>query len=58
LCKLSNVAPAGVICEIALDDGRMARRDDLVKFCRKFDLKLITIADMQRYRTRMGLLNL
>jgi 3,4-dihydroxy-2-butanone 4-phosphate synthase len=55
---MAKLAPAGVICEIALDDGRMARRDDLVKFCKKWNLKLITIADMQRYRTRLGLLNL
>ena len=50
LCKLANRFPAGVLCEIALDDGAMARRDFLRDFSRFHGLKMITIADMIRYR--------
>ena len=52
-CDLSSLAgftPAGVICEIMNDDGSMARRDDLVKFAQKFDLKIGTIADLIDFR--------
>jgi len=50
LCKLAGIYPVGVLCEIALDDGTMARRDYLRKFSRHHGLKMITIADIIRYR--------
>ena len=42
--------PAGVICEIMNDDGTMARRDDLIKFGEKHDIKVGTIADLIDFR--------
>ena len=55
LCKLAGRVPAGVLCEIALDDGSMARRDFLRVFSRYHGLKMITIADMIRYRRERNL---
>jgi len=52
LARLAGLSSIGVICEIMKDDGTMARVDDLVKFCKKFDLKLITIEDLIRYRRK------
>ena len=39
-----------MICEIMNDDGRMARVPDLVHFCLKHDLKMITVEDLANYR--------
>lgn len=50
LPKLAGRYPAGVICEIMNDDGTMARVTELKKFVKTHDLKLITIADLIRYR--------
>jgi len=50
LARLAGLRPAGVICEIVNDDGTMARVPDLVRFCRKHDLLMITVADLARYR--------
>jgi len=50
LPKLAGRYPAGVICEIMNDDGTMARVKELKKFVKTHDLKLITIADLIRYR--------
>src|SRR5690606_23043218 len=44
--------PAGVICEIMKPDGTMARLADLKRFAARFDLKLVTIADLIQYRLR------
>jgi len=52
LAKLAGLQPAGVICEIMNDDGTMARRDDLVTFCEKHQLKLIKIVDLIAYRRK------
>jgi hypothetical protein len=41
---------AGVICEIVNDDGTMARVPDLIRFCKKHGLLMITVADLARYR--------
>src|SRR6266542_1410402 len=46
----TGLQPAGVICEILSDDGTMARVPDLVQFCKKHDLLMITVADLARYR--------
>lgn len=50
LARLAGLRPAGVICEIINDDGAMARVPDLVRFCRKHRLLMITVADLARYR--------
>src|SRR6056300_327635 len=50
LAKLGGYSAAGVICEIMNDDGSMARRDDLIKFGEKFDIKVGTIADLIDFR--------
>lgn len=50
LARLAGLASAGVICEIMNDDGTMARVPDLIKFCEKHQLKMITVAELIRYR--------
>src|SRR4029077_7681005 len=50
LARLAGSIPAGVICEIVNDDGTMARVPDLVRFCAKHGLTMITVADLARYR--------
>ncbi|MBI2568965.1 MAG: bifunctional 3,4-dihydroxy-2-butanone-4-phosphate synthase/GTP cyclohydrolase II [Candidatus Schekmanbacteria bacterium] len=50
LARLAGFSGAGVICEILNDDGTMARRDDLRRFCDQHELKLITIADLIHHR--------
>ncbi len=50
LARLAGLKPAGVICEIMNDDGSMARVPDLVKYKKKHNLKMITIADLIAYR--------
>ncbi|SFV62167.1 3,4-dihydroxy-2-butanone 4-phosphate synthase / GTP cyclohydrolase II [hydrothermal vent metagenome] len=50
LCKLAGLAPAGVICEIIKDDGKMARMDDLKRFSKKHDMPIVYISDIVEYR--------
>lgn len=50
LARLSGLYPAGIICEIMHEDGTMARVPELRKFCHKHHLKIITIADLIKYR--------
>ena len=50
LATLAGFSAAGVICEIMNDDGTMARRDDLLKFGEKHNLKVGTIADLIDYK--------
>lgn len=50
ISRLSGLNPSGVICEIMNDDGTMARMPDLIKFAKKHDLKIATIADLIEYR--------
>jgi len=50
LARLAGSYPAGVICEIMNDDGTMARVPQLMEFVAKHDLKIITIADLIKYR--------
>jgi 3,4-dihydroxy 2-butanone 4-phosphate synthase / GTP cyclohydrolase II len=50
LTRLAGCYPAGVICEIMNEDGTMARLPELLVFARKHGLKIITIADLIRYR--------
>jgi 3,4-dihydroxy-2-butanone 4-phosphate synthase/GTP cyclohydrolase II len=53
LAKLAGLNPAGVICEIMNDDGTMARVPDLVHFCAKHQLCMITVADLACYRLQL-----
>ena len=50
LARLAGLLPAGVICEIMSDDGTMARVPDLIEFCRTHGLKMLTVAELIRYR--------
>jgi 3,4-dihydroxy 2-butanone 4-phosphate synthase/GTP cyclohydrolase II len=52
LARLAGLNPSGVICEIMNDDGTMARVDDLVDYCARHGLKMITVADLVAYRRR------
>ncbi len=50
LARMAGLVPAGVICEIMNDDGTMARVPDLVNFCEQHGMKMLTVADLIRYR--------
>ncbi len=50
LARIAGLDHSGVICEIMNDDGTMARIPQLTEFCRQHGLKLLTIADLIRYR--------
>jgi 3,4-dihydroxy 2-butanone 4-phosphate synthase/GTP cyclohydrolase II len=52
LARLAGLVPAGVICEIMNDDGSMARVPQLIEFCRKHGMKMLTVAELIRYRIR------
>ncbi len=52
LARIAGLVPAGVICEIMNDDGTMARVPQLKEFCTQHGLKLLTIADLIRYRMK------
>jgi 3,4-dihydroxy 2-butanone 4-phosphate synthase/GTP cyclohydrolase II len=52
LARLAGLIPAGVICEVMNDDGTMARVPDLIEYCRRHGLKMVTVADLIRYRGR------
>ena len=50
LARLAGLTPAGVVCEIMNEDGTMARVPDLVPYCERHGLKMITVADLVEYR--------
>jgi len=52
LARLAGLTPAGVICEVMNEDGTMARVPDLVTYCARHGLKMVTVADLIRYRRR------
>jgi len=52
LSRLAGLKPSGVLCEIMHDDGSMARVEQLSDFCKKHNLKMITIADLIEYRRK------
>jgi 3,4-dihydroxy 2-butanone 4-phosphate synthase/GTP cyclohydrolase II len=52
LARLAGLNPSGVICEVMNDDGTMARVPDLVRYCQRHELKMITVADLIAYRRR------
>lgn len=52
LARLAGLNPAGVICEVMNEDGTMARLPDLEVFAEKHGLKIVTIADLIKYKTK------
>jgi len=50
LARLAGLIPAGIICEIMKDDGTMARVPDLIEFCQQHSMKMLTVAELIRYR--------
>jgi 3,4-dihydroxy 2-butanone 4-phosphate synthase/GTP cyclohydrolase II len=50
LARLAGLVPAGIICEIMRDDGSMARVPDLIDFCNLHGMKMLTVAEVIRYR--------
>ena len=50
LCRLAGLKPCGLCCEIMKDDGTMARKDDLLAFAKKHNLKISTIEKLVQYR--------
>ena len=52
LARLAGLIPAGVICEVMNDDGSMARVADLVAYCARHGLKMVTIKDLIVHRRR------
>jgi len=50
LSRLAGLDPSGVICEIMNEDGTMARVPQLIEFCHRHSLKMISVADLIRYR--------
>jgi 3,4-dihydroxy 2-butanone 4-phosphate synthase/GTP cyclohydrolase II len=50
LCRLAGLRESAVICEIMKDNGEMARRDDLMRFAEKHNLKIVYISDIVEYR--------
>jgi 3,4-dihydroxy 2-butanone 4-phosphate synthase/GTP cyclohydrolase II len=56
LARLAGLNPAGVICEVMKDDGEMARVPDLIEYCDRHGLIMVTIKDLIAYRRRNDLL--
>jgi len=52
MAMLAGLHPSGVLCELMNDDGTVARMGDIVEFKRKFGLRMISIADLVRHRTK------
>jgi len=56
MARIAGLYPAGVVCEIMNEDGTMARLSELKEFARRHDLKIISVADLVRYRMRKEVL--
>jgi 3,4-dihydroxy 2-butanone 4-phosphate synthase / GTP cyclohydrolase II len=52
LARLAGLPPAGVVCEIMNEDGTMARVPDLVPYCERHGLRMISVADLIEHRRR------
>ncbi len=50
LSRIAGLNPSGVICEIMNEDGTMARVPQLMEFCAQHNIKMLTVADLIRYR--------
>ena len=53
LARLSGLTPAAAVCAILDEDGDVARRHDLLAFCARHELSLVTVADVVAYRRRV-----
>jgi 3,4-dihydroxy 2-butanone 4-phosphate synthase/GTP cyclohydrolase II len=53
LARLAGLDPSGVICEIMNDDGTMSRMPELMEFAKRHNMKIVTIRDLIKYRTRI-----
>jgi len=53
LARLSGLNPSGVICEIMNEDGTMSRVPELMEFAKQHNMKIVTIKDLIKYRTRI-----
>jgi 3,4-dihydroxy 2-butanone 4-phosphate synthase/GTP cyclohydrolase II len=56
IARIAGLYPAGVICEVMNEDGTMARLPQLEAFAAEHNLKMITVADLVRYRIRKEML--
>src|SRR3954466_4222970 len=56
MSRIAGLQPAGVICEIMNDDGTMARMPQLEEFAARHDLKIISVAQLVRYRMQREIL--
>jgi 3,4-dihydroxy 2-butanone 4-phosphate synthase/GTP cyclohydrolase II len=52
LARMAGLNPAGVVCEVMNEDGTMARVPDLIPYCERHRIKMITVADLIEYRRR------
>lgn len=52
LMRIAGLKPAAAISEIVNEDGSVARRDDLLRFAKKYDLQVVSVADLVRYRRK------
>jgi 3,4-dihydroxy 2-butanone 4-phosphate synthase/GTP cyclohydrolase II len=52
LARIAGMNPSAVLCEIMNEDGTMARVPDLARFCERFQLPMVTVADLIRYRLK------
>jgi 3,4-dihydroxy 2-butanone 4-phosphate synthase/GTP cyclohydrolase II len=52
LARLAGMHPSGVLCELMNDDGTVARMGDITRFKDRFGLRMISIADLVRYRAK------
>lgn len=50
LNKLAGLKPFGVLCEVTNDDGSMAKIIDIIKFSRQYNMPVLTISDLVKYR--------
>ncbi len=56
LARMADLKPAGVICEIMSEDGNMARTPELIEFGKLHNIKVLTIADLVKYRRKTEVL--
>jgi len=50
LARIAGLYPAGVVCEVMNEDGTMSRVPQLIEFCKEHHVKMLTVADLIRYR--------
>lgn len=56
LCELAGLYPAGVICEILNEDGSICREKDLAAFSQKYNIPMLSIAELIKYRRSQEML--